>query len=396
MAHVALLPHQLEFMKSTYRNTMLVTGRAGGKSFVAGQKGIQLIAEGKSFIATAPSYRQLKHTLFKALIDTFKFHSLAYSWNKSEMTIEVANQIIYGVSGEAYESGRGITNVTGLLMDEAAMMPAESVKVLKACLRGQKDPELYMMSTPRGKSNWLYDYSLREDCKVITATTFDNFKVSKAYHDEMRIEYGESQFADQELRGEFVDFCAGLLQSKWLKIVPPSFDRPKELTRSYDLAVTKKAHSDYSATCLLGKQDERYKILETERYKMEWPELKRTIIANALRDGTSVPIVIESFATQIGLIQDLQSTRELSQYSVRGIAPKGDKLNKIMPFAIRMEAGSVDIVRNPASNLLLFGEMDSFTGDGKGHDDQIDAMALAYYGINTSPIIRPVKIKGLY
>lgn len=392
-----LMPHQMAFINSKKSTTMMITGRGGGKSFIVARKCIALISQGKSMLVAAPTYKQLKQTIFKAIIDALNLYKIRYKYNKSEMTIKVGDQIIYGSSGESYDSARGITDLTALVVDEAALIDEEAIEVWAACLRGQYDPEMYFVSTPRGTLNWLYKYSKKDDVNLITATTFDNFKVSKRYHEILRDMYGNSKFAEQELMGGFVDFSAGVLDYEWLTLCGYKAPPASHIVRSYDLAVSTKTHSDYTATCLLSEDDGTFTIHDMDRWQKEWPDTKKMIIANSRKDGRHVPIYVEAFATQKGLVQDLQRCPELRGYIVKGIAPQGDKLNKILPFAVRMESGMVRIVN--ALKILgdLRDEMNAFAGDGKQHDDLIDSMALAYFGlVKQVPALAHRAIKGLY
>ena len=400
MAHVELLPHQLKFMRSKALYTLMVLGRSGGKTFAAGEKGSVLLSEHKSILACAATHGQLKKTLFQGITDSLRNHGIQFSYNKSEMVIEALGQRIYGSSYESFENSRGITNVTALMIDEAALADMEAFQVWAACCRGQGPPEYYLMTTPRGKSNWVYDLSQRPDCNVITGSTFDNFKVDPAFHQTMRDLYGDTKWAQQELYGSFVDFNAGILESDWLDVVfsEPSKDKFR-MVRSYDLAVSTKQQADYTATCLLGSNDDgKHVIYHTDRWKEQWPDTKSKIIRQATIDGPRVPIVVEAFGQQKGLVQDLQRDPRLAKCNIRGITPAGDKIMKISPFAARMEAGHVRVVKHKAMSDL-FDEMNAFDGCAKGaneHDDMVDAMALAYHGIGSSLPAGPIKrIKGL-
>src|SRR5690606_6133062 len=118
---VPLYKHQLEFVTSKSFITMLICGRGAGKSFVGGYDATKSLSYGKSILACAPTIQQLRDTIFKAIIDSLISLNIPYKYNKTEKKIYALGQIIYGSSNEAFEKARGITDVSVLLIDEAAL-----------------------------------------------------------------------------------------------------------------------------------------------------------------------------------------------------------------------------------------------------------------------------------
>lgn len=404
-----MLPYQLEFLQSTSSLLILTAGRGVGKSVALGFKAVILLAQGKDLIAGAPTFAMLKFTLLLAIEEALVACCIPYKYNKSDKTIKALGHTIYGLSGEAYEKGRGLTNISAMLIDEAAMLSKGAIEVWTACLRGKNvgKPEIIMASTPRPKTTkakWFWEYNQRPEAHVIRAKTADNYLVSPEFVKSLELLYGDTPFYDQEVLGLFVEMVAGMLKSSWIKnniIKKEKYMPTRDIVRAYDLAVSVKVHADYTATALVSKDrrleeaKQRYAIHHLARWRKEWPETRKEIIRNAYNDGKHVPILIESFGTQISLVQDLRREPLLEGFNIRGIIPPGDKITKAMPMAAKMSLGLVDVVEGEV-DPALYEEMDQFDGSGSTHDDMIDSLSLTYFGLERNIPAAGVKVKGLY
>lgn len=407
-----MLPHQLEFLQSKSHLLILTSARATGKSVAMGFKILILLSQGKDVIAAAPTYKMLKFTLLLAVEEALVACKIPYKYNKSDKTIKALGHTVYGLSGESFESGRGLTNISALIVDEAALVSKEAIEVWSACLRGKRvgTPDIILASTPRPrttKAKWFWEYNQRPEAHVIHATTMDNYLISPEFAKSLKLLYGDTPFYDQEVLGLFIEIAAGILKSKWLK--DNTFKRPKHLpvsnlVRAYDLAVSTNTKGDFTATTLMGKDKDldddaktSYKIYDVKRYKLEWPDVRKEIIRNAYNDGVHVPILIEGFGTQKGLVQDLKRDPKLKKFKVYGVTPPGDKVSKAMPVAGKMSQGLVSICEDIEILEDVYNEMDEFDGTDKVHDDMVDSMALTYFGLDKNiPAMGVKQLKGLY
>ena len=204
---ISLTKHQMQIMQSESPITIGIMGRAAGKSYVIGFKIATLLLQGYSVIGLAQTHRATMDVLFKAVIVALNQLNVEYSLNKSDKTITVGESILYGFSAESGESIRGLTNIKALVIDEAALCPKEVFDIAAACLRGQGDPLIYLISTPRGKANWVAKLCDDPNVKVIHATSYDNPFLPKTYVSLLESQYSE-EFARQELLGEIVNFEA--------------------------------------------------------------------------------------------------------------------------------------------------------------------------------------------
>lgn len=202
---VNLLKHQYQFMTSNKPITVMICGRGSGKTFVAGMKIATLLATGKNVIGTAQTYGMVKKVLLKSIEESCRILNLEYEKNISDMTLKVGDATFYGFSAENPEGPRGLTNIKALVMDEAALAPKEMFDITCACLRGQGEPEIYLISTPRGSQNWLSKISEEDNTNLILASTYDNKFLDNSFVKLLESQYDE-EFARQELLGEIVNF----------------------------------------------------------------------------------------------------------------------------------------------------------------------------------------------
>lgn len=202
---ISLTKHQMEIMESPTPITIGIMGRAAGKSYVIGFKIATLLLQGYNVIGLAQNYKATKQVLFKAVSDALRSLGVEFELNKSDMTIKVGESTLYGFSAEAGESIRGLTNIKALVIDEACLCPKATFDIAVACLRGQGVPLVYLISTPRGKANWVA--KMTEDTKnsTVYATSYDNPFLPKEYVTLLEAQYSE-EFAKQELLGQITDF----------------------------------------------------------------------------------------------------------------------------------------------------------------------------------------------
>lgn len=197
---IQLLDHQMKFMQSNSPITLFLGGRGCAKSWTAGMKLAVLLSEGKSCIALAQTYKATKLVLFKSVMDALTLIGIPYELNIGDLTIKVNGAILYGFSAESGESIRGITNIKCLLIDEACLCTQETFQIALACCRGAGAPEVYLVSTPRGKS-WVNKYITDPDATFIHATSHDNTFLDAGFVKLLESQYSD-EFYKQEILGE--------------------------------------------------------------------------------------------------------------------------------------------------------------------------------------------------
>jgi len=162
-------------------------------------------------------------------------------------------------------------------------------------------------------------------------------------------------------------------------------DHAPELERTvrfYDLAVTKKTTSDYTAGVKLGRaKDGRIVVLDVWRDRKELPDIHEAIVQNALIDGVETAIRLEAEKAGVIELAFLLRDRRLSGHRIDAVPPKGDKYTRAGPFASRVNGGQVLMVRG-AWNRAFLDELAVFPAGA--HDDQVDAASGAYEQVDAS------------
>jgi predicted phage terminase large subunit-like protein len=165
----------------------------------------------------------------------------------------------------------------------------------------------------------------------------------------------------------------------------------KRTVRFYDLAVTAKKHSDYTAGMKLGiLDDETLVILDMYRAQKIMPDVERDIVQTAAIDGRHTRIILEAEKAGIVQLDYLLRNPSMHGYIMTTAAPEGDKFTRAQPIASRVNAGKVKMVRG-AWNRALLDELAVFPS--AEHDDQVDAFSGAYAGINVGRLAMPIFIR---
>lgn len=164
--------------------------------------------------------------------------------------------------------------------------------------------------------------------------------------------------------------------------------------RFYDLAVTAKKHSDYTAGAKMAvDRQENVYILHMYRQQKTPTQVQADIIQNAKMDSRDVHIRLEAEKAGIIQLDFLLAEPELRGYTLDAKPPEGDKFTRAQPFAARVNAGKVKMLRG-LWNRALIDELAVFPMGA--HDDQVDALSGAYDMLST-PVAIPwgqMHVKG--
>lgn len=146
-----------------------------------------------------------------------------------------------------------------------------------------------------------------------------------------------------------------------------------KLVRYWDLAVTDKTKSDFTAGCLGGiAQNGDFYVLHMAHIKKSWGEAKQFIVDLAKEE--KIPIVVEGNGTLRVACDELKNS--LAGFcQVHTKITQGDKIVNSTGWQSLVETGKFYIKRG-AWNSELISEIADFP---KGaHDDQVDAVSGAY------------------
>lgn len=193
----------------------------------------------------------------------------------------------------------------------------------------------------------------------------------------------QSQYQQDPLPPE-----GGWIRQEWLCYYEPH-QLPREFTfilQSWDTACKTGDMNDFSVGTTWGVEDGKYYLLDVCRAKLDFPELKRAVIA-AYQKYRPSKILIEDKASGTALIQELQ--REFI-YGIEPFQPPSgsDKRSRFAAQAIRFEAGEVFL---PSRATWLEEYVREITGfPGTRHDDQVDSTTQALENLaHLAPLTKP-------
>lgn len=172
----------------------------------------------------------------------------------------------------------------------------------------------------------------------------------------------------------------GVFRREWFEIVE-SAPADARAVRFWDLAATAPKPGkdpDYTVGVRMACKDGVFYVGPVVRVRATPQGVERIVRQTAEADGRGVAIHMEQEPGSSGVaVIDHYARNVLLGYEFHGERATGDKLARAMPFSSACENGNVRLVRGPWINDFL-DEAEAFTGDGRGHDDQVDAASGAH------------------
>jgi len=180
----------------------------------------------------------------------------------------------------------------------------------------------------------------------------------------------------------------GRIHRAWIKTLPqlpakflpgPNGEKPSEVLRWYrywDLALTVKTTSDYTASARVAFDSEGYLyIADMIRGRWEWPDCKRIIKETMINEKSlGVKHGIEKALHGLSAVQEFMRDPDLHGVAFEGVDVEGDKLTRALPFIARAEADKVRAIAGEWVGAFL-DEISAFTGHNDAHDDQVDTIS---------------------
>jgi len=146
--------------------------------------------------------------------------------------------------------------------------------------------------------------------------------------------------------------------------------------RCWDLAATKDG-GDWTVGVLMGRDHEdRFFVLDVQRFRMDGNEVKKQVLATARADGKGVPIRIEQERAGAGKAVIADYRRMLVGYNLIGARPEGTKEQRAMPYAAQQQDGNVYLVNSIGWEKDFIEEHRTFPR-GR-HDDAVDSASGAF------------------
>jgi len=187
-----------------------------------------------------------------------------------------------------------------------------------------------------------------------------------------RIKHGDWDVVD----GEF------LFSRLWFKTVPELPTGGRISVRAWDCAATP-GGGDWSVGLRMHKIGDKYYIDSVIRGQFKPSDLDRVQSETAQQDGTSVSVLLEREPGSAGKRVNQYVRQRLAGYHVVEESPSGDKYVRATPAARAASNGQIFMVAGNYVGTLL-AEIETFTGTGGDgeHDDQVDALSLAFNYLN--------------
>src|SRR5882724_12071800 len=188
--------------------------------------------------------------------------------------------------------------------------------------------------------------------------------------DRIRRTIGEYNFAGQYQQSP-APLGGGLVKAEWFKRyrpneLPERFDR---IVQSWDTANKATELSNFSVCTTWGIAGKDLYLLHVLRKRMEYPELKRAVCAQAEAFNASV-VLIEDKASGTQLIQELV---ELGLHAATRYQPQADKIMRMHAQTAMIENGFVHLPKEAGWRAEYLHELTVFP-NGK-YDDQVDSTA---------------------
>lgn len=178
----------------------------------------------------------------------------------------------------------------------------------------------------------------------------------------------------------------GLVKWVWFRTydkAPAKKDRGL-VVQSWDVANSMSDNADYSVcTTWLYQGSESY-LLHVLRERLEYPELKRTVLAHAFSSKADM-VLIEKKNAGEPLLQELH---EIGIIQAKACEPKGDKETRMFIETPAIECGNVFVPKD-APWLADF-QREIVTFPKGAHDDQVDSLSQYLCWVRERELMRDV------
>lgn len=189
-----------------------------------------------------------------------------------------------------------------------------------------------------------------------------------------------------------------LIKRAWIKTYDsaPSREPGTQIVQSWDIASTTADTGDWSVCTTWLMKNRTYFLLDVWRGRLEFPELRRKLIALA-REHVPNWRLIEKAGPGLHLVQEFRAHPVSGVPMPIGIKPEGDKRVRMEVHAARFAAGQVYFPSNALWLSPLYHELLAFPYSR--YDDQIDSISqfLTWAEGNYRPpdmICPPIIIRG--
>jgi phage FluMu gp28-like protein len=409
---------QCEVLRSTAKRGILNCTRQWGKTTVSAAKAVHraVTQAGSTVVVASPGARQSGEWMQRAaeMVARLGIRPRGDGRNKISLALPNGSRII-GLPGQG-ASVRSFSALSMLVIDEAAWVPDEIYVALRPML-AVSDGDIWMMSTPNGKSGFFYETWQHGDEKWhrVRVQATDCARIPAEFLEEQMNATGQDLFAREHMC-EFLGSGANAFDRE---LVEAALDDAVEPFRAEDLAVSPNWLSgrndqtwyvgvdlgkkqDHSTMAIVGTCGDELHVHRVERIPLGTPytrvvEMVRNLVMSPkLRARCTV--VVDASGVGEPVVEMLRRadlgcglTAVVITGGISGRASRGGgysyvpKHNLMTLLQLALEREQLKIARRMAESGALVKELLSVRVNengglgavGPGHDDLVMAVALA-------------------
>lgn len=216
---VRLHPVQKQFRDSPALYRAFIGGRGSGKSWVSCYDLIRRARRGRTYMLASPTYPMLFDSEMRTFVGIARDLGVLGEVKASapaSCKLTTGAEVLFR-SADDPERLRG-PNLSGVALMEAALMHRDAYDIAIACLReGGEQGWLSAATTPRGPSHWTHEVFAtgRPNTELFRARTSANPFNPPGFERTLLDQYGDTNFARQELGGEFVQLEGAEFVAEW-------------------------------------------------------------------------------------------------------------------------------------------------------------------------------------
>jgi phage terminase large subunit-like protein len=210
---------QKQFLDRTALFIGFTGGRGSGKSTIGAYKFLRQMQSGRRYMIGVPSYGKWSDSTEPVWKDVCNRLGIRWTWTDKQhkiFAIPHAGVEVYVRSADDPDSFRG-PNLSGIWLDEAAMMCEAAWQTCLPCLReGETVGWCHATFTPQGRLHWTFAAfgSGKPDTCLVQASTRENPFLPPGFYETMKAQL-PPLLVQQELDGLFVDLQGALWPSSY-------------------------------------------------------------------------------------------------------------------------------------------------------------------------------------
>jgi predicted phage terminase large subunit-like protein len=207
---------------------------------------------------------------------------------------------------------------------------------------------------------------------------------------QLKHDLGSHGYAGQEQQ-EPRAFEGGVIKRAWFKFYD---ELPWDVThhcQAWDFAASSKNTADYTVGGVAARRRGDVYIIDVFRDRLEFPAACEALQTLSAKHPRALKKKVENKSNGTAVIQQLK--RVISGIVV--VNPVNDKLSRLQAVSPFVEAGNVYLPRGAPWVQDFINEVCGFSGEGSGHDDQVDVFTMLLDEFqNTAAMVMPSAVSA--